>query len=143
MKDEQTGLMEEEIAREDKLAQQNPKQTTPAKTKPKAIDPQAVFARTKKIILGIKRPKILTLTILFAVLLTAYTALALLASKKEPPPIAEPQLEIASPTPKQITDPRLLEIADNIEEFKTELEKQEKLTDEFLPPIIDLNISFK
>lgn len=144
MKDEQTGLMEEEIGKEDKIASPKQPQITTDKTKNKILfGPIQLFNWAKKISLGIKRPKIITLVILFSVMVATYTALALLASKKEPPPITETAGEIPSPTPKKITDPKLIEIANEVENLKTEIDKQEAFSKDLFPPVLDLNISFK
>lgn len=144
MKDEQTGLMEEEILKEEeqttafKQAQMEQKKKKTAK-----LSLQLFYNFAKKVVLGFKRPKIITLVLLFSAVVVIYTALALLASKKQPEEIIQPTVELSSPSPKTITDPTLLKIAQDVNKFKSELVKQEGFSGDLLPPILDLDISFK
>lgn len=145
MRDEQTGLMEEEILKEeDKLS--SSKQSGDSgenKSKNTKFDPYELFTFFKKLALSFKKPKIITLIILFASILVIYSAFALLAAKRQPEVITQQTLEFPSPSPMEITNPGLIQIASDIDRFKQEVGKQEDFSSDLFPPIIDLEISFK
>ncbi|OGD88570.1 hypothetical protein A2693_03650 [Candidatus Curtissbacteria bacterium RIFCSPHIGHO2_01_FULL_40_12] len=143
MKDEQTGLMEEEILKEEeKFATPMQPDNKEDKIKSKRA-PIRLYDLAKKAALSIKRPKIITLFLLFAIILAIYTALALLASKRQPEEITQTTIETSSPSPEVVTDPALIKIANDIDNFKLELDKQEGFSSDLFPPILDLEISFK
>jgi|SRR3989344_6397191 len=145
MRDEQAGLMEEEILTEDDKLSSLKQSGDSGKNKSKntKFDPYELFTSLKKLALSFKKPKIITLIILFASILAIYSAFALLAAKRQPEVITQQNLEFPSPSPVEISDPGLIQIASDIDKFKQEVDKQENFSSELFPPVIDLEISFK
>ena len=141
MKDQEIGLMENEIVEEENVSTPTPK--TDEKTKKKIkIYPANILGFLKSLVFSFKKPKIITLFILFASIIVIYAGLTLLSVKQkdEKPNIAK--IEAESPSPQATVDPNLAQIQKRVEEYN---QKLDNLASPKRPsaPQVDLNIKFE
>jgi len=142
MKDQQQGLMEEEIITEE-LGQREESQQTPDAKKISKFQIKNLLTTTQKIALRFKKPKIATLVLLFIFLIAIYSALALLSKRNQQEIPSVPTVELTSPSPQASIDSKLTEITKKVENYNKKLENLDSYSSKLTPPIVDLEIEFK
>ena len=142
MKDQQQGLMEEEIMTEE-LGQSEESQQTPDAKKTSKFQIKNLLTTTQKIAFRFKKPKIVTLAFLFILLITIYSALALLSKRNQQEIPSVPTVELTSPSPQASIDSKLAEITKKVENYNKKLENLDNYSTKLTPPIVDLKVEFK
>lgn len=138
MKEEEFGPIEQEITKEEipqKSAGEKPK------TLPK-IQIAKVKASSLSILNGLKRPKIITLIILFGIGLLVYLGLTLMTTRQEE---EETKLSTAETpaVPSATPDATLANIAQRVEAYGQKIDSLDNFKKKLAKPIVDLEISFE
>ncbi len=139
MKNQETGVMEEEILTET----ESPTQTQPPQEdKPANKLPSFDADKLKTFVASLKAPKPIVLAILFLCLIVVYTGLLLLVKKNtKTTPVAHVFEEAAS-TPQAKTDPEVDLERKNLENFKNALKSSQNDQNDLIIPKADLEIKF-
>lgn len=142
MKDQETGVIEESIIAEENLApeQKNGQKVQPVKT-PK-LSAKKILENVKQKILSLKRPKLMTIIILFASIVTVYVGLVVFLSKQPTENSGQIILQPTSPTPQINIKNEPEEIRNKKEQFYKDLESLDSDLRNSTFPEVDLNITF-
>ncbi len=143
MSKDDTGLMEQEIINEENtkivpppVQQQNQKSQT---TK---IQPQKIFSAFKNILISSRKPKLVTLILLFIMILVVYFALILLSQRqKEIPQV--PSLTTQNFSPKTSQNPQVSNLNAQISAFNSKLDALDNYQKKLSLPSTELDISFE
>ena len=143
MKDQQQGLMEEDIFQEEIPAEvsetENQIKTATQKTLP---NPQKALLRFKNYVLHLKRPKIISIVTLLILIIVIYFALALLSTRKQEETPTNIITESTKPSTQVPIDSKLAEIAKRIETYNKKFDNLDSYSTKLPPPSIDLEIEF-
>lgn len=142
MNDQETGVIEGAIVAEENLTpeQKNaPKVKSPKKLKTSA---KKLFENVKRKILSLKRPKFITIIILFVSIITVYVALVVFLSKQPTENSGQTILQLTSPTPQINIKNEPEEITSKKEQFYKDLESLDGDLRNSIFPQVDLNITF-
>lgn len=134
------GTMEQEIVTEENLpqAQQSPE----IKLKKTFQAPKISTEKIKAGIKNFKRPKLITLVILFVTLVIISIGLNLL-SKKNAEEITPPPAFQNSSQPESSPDPNAQNISARVKIYNTKLDALMDFSKKLQKPIVDLDIEFK
>lgn len=141
MRDQEIGLMESEIVEEENTS--TPTSKTDEKTKKKIkIHPANILGFLKNLVFSFKKPKIITLFILFASIIVVYAGLTLLSVKQKETEPSIAKIEAESPSPQATIDPDLAQIQKRVEEYNQKLNNLTSLKRPAAPQV-NLNIKFE
>lgn len=141
MNDQETGVIEGTIVAEENLTpeQKNaPKVKSPKKLKTSA---KKLFENVKQKILSLKRPRLVTIIILFMSVIAVYVALVVFLSK-QPEETGQSIIPFSSPTSQTNTKNEPEEITSKKEQFYNDLESLDSDLRNSTFPQVDLNITF-
>ncbi|OGD86107.1 hypothetical protein A3B51_03150 [Candidatus Curtissbacteria bacterium RIFCSPLOWO2_01_FULL_41_18] len=141
MNDQETGVIEGTIVAEENLTpeQKNaPKVKSPKKLKTSA---KKLFENVKKEILSLKKPRLMTIIILFVSIITVYVALVVFLSQ-QPKETDQSIIPISSPTFQTNIKNEPEEITSKKEQFYKNLESLDSDLRNSIFPQVDLNITF-
>ena len=142
MKDQETGVIEGSIATEENLPGKEPKDQQKGKA-PKIPKVQVlkIISAFKQKILYLKRPKFITIIILFLAIVVLYTGLVIFLSK-QPKENQSPPIIIPSSTPQANAKELPAEINNKKDAYYKNLEILESDLKNSTFPQVDLNITF-
>ena len=133
--------MEQEIVKEENIT---PQENETAKNPPKLnVQPKKILERLKIIALHLKRPKLITIIILFSTLVVIAIALNLLSKKNQEEILSPPAIQTNSPSPQASGDISTQNITQRVKTYNSKLESLDNYQQKLQRPIVDLDISFK
>ncbi|KKR78330.1 MAG: hypothetical protein UU23_C0001G0094 [Candidatus Curtissbacteria bacterium GW2011_GWA1_40_9] len=143
MSRQDTNLMEGEILTEETLDENSNKNNefhNPNSFKPKfpKVNPKTL----KNSLRSIKKTKFLTILLSFIVLITSFSALVILSSKKPQEQIVDPSILITSPKPTPKTNQELQQLLGDINKYTKKIEGLSTSIKNYPPPKVDLEIKF-
>ena len=141
MNDQETGVIEGAIVAEENLTpeQKNaPNVKSPKKLKTSA---KKLLENVKKKILSLKRPRLMTIIILFVSITTVYVALVVFLSQ-QPEETGQSIIPFSSPTSQTNTKNEPEEITAKKEQFYKNFESLDSDLKNSIFPQVDLNITF-
>lgn len=117
-------------------------QDTAQTSKEEGQKPVSVYIdKIKQILLGLKKPKFITLGILLATALVIILTLSLMSSKNEN--VSSPtEFPTLSPIPSPSQEPSLENIAQRVKNYNDQLESRQTYQNRLPYPIVDLDINF-
>ena len=143
MKDEQQGLMEEEIFKEEQEIVSDIPPKTESKIPKKNLKQITIhFAEIlKKIIFSAKKPKIISLIAIVLIIIVISLAFNLLSQRNEDSTFDQPRSDLTLPSPQTNLDPVIVEISNKTEEFSKNINKIDIDFNKLAPPTIDYNLN--
>ena len=143
MKDEQQGLMEEEIFKEEQEIVSDIPPKTESKIPKKNLKQITIhFAEIlKKIIFSAKKPKMISLIAIVLIIIVISLAFNLLSKRNEDSIFDQPRSDITLPSPQTNLDPVIAEISNKTEEFSKNINKIDIDFNKLAPPTIDYNLN--
>ena len=141
MKNQETGIIEGSIATEENFSPDKKPVEKPKLSKIPKIQPREIFENLKKKILYFKRPKFITIIILFLSIITIYVSLVVFLSKQ---PIQNQNKSVVIPnsTPQINTKELPAEINNKKNVYYKDLEILDSDLGNTTFPQVDLNITF-
>ena|SRR3989344_4065499 len=127
--------MGQEIDQEPEEAANNQKQQNP-----KLMD---ITAKLKNFLLHLKRPKPITLIILFVTVILISIALNFLSKTNKEEAVTPAAFQSGSPSPNSSVDPGTENIAQRVKVYTEKLNSLKSFQTDLPKPIVDLDISFK
>jgi len=133
MKDEQQGLMEEEIFKEEQEIVSDIPPKTESKIPKKNLKQITIHFTEilKKIIFSAKKPKMISLIAIVLIIIVISLAFNLLSKRSD----------ITLPSPQTNLDPVIAEISNKTEEFSKNINKIDIDFNKLAPPTIDYNLN--
>lgn len=138
--DEET--MEQEITKEENLKAE-PSETSPKKAPRINIQSKQVFSLLKTFVLRFKRPRMITIIILFSTLVLVSIGLNLLSKKNQEAASNSVTFQNNSPSPETSTNPNTESITKRVKVYTDKLNSLDNYQQKLQKPIVDLDISFK
>lgn len=133
MNSESTGPMEQEIINEENIPEpDNQKNEGPKLKLPKI-----------KIHLSLKKPRLITLVILFGLIVVIYLGLILLSSKGQNEIVTAPLPLTTTTSPKSSSNPQFADLSKKIETYNNQLDNFRDYQKKLAPPQVQLDISFE
>jgi len=133
MNSESTGPMEQEIINEENIPEPvNQKNEGPKLKLPKI-----------KINLTLKKPRLITLAILFGLIVVIYLGLILLSSKDQNEIVTAPPLVTTTTSPKSSINPQFADLSKKIETYINKLDNFRDYQKKLAAPQVQLDISFE
>ena len=133
MNSESTGPMEQEIINEENIPEPvNQKNEGPKLKLPKI-----------KINLTLKKPRLITLAILFGLIVVIYLGLILLSSKDQNEIVTAPPLVTTTTSPKSSINPQFADLSKKIESYNNKLDNLDDYQKKLALPQVQLDISFE
>lgn len=133
MNSESTGSMEQEIINEENI--------------PEPVDQKKEGSKLKlpkiNIHLTLKKPRLITLVILFGLIMVIYLGLLLLSSKDQNEIVTTYQPVTATASPKSSIDPQFADLSKKIETYNNKLDNFRDYQKKLAPPSVQLDISFE
>lgn len=123
------------------IVEESPKNPTVQKLKKPNL--AEISKRLKNILTRIKRPKIVTVIILFMTIVLFSIALNVLSKKNAGEVVAPPVFNTNSPSPEASQDPSTENIAQRVKIYNEKLNNLKNFNQDLPKPIVDLAISFK
>lgn len=144
MTNEDVNLMEGDIITEENLDEGN--KNTEAKQARldtnSTEDPKMNPNTLKKKPLHAKLPKLITIFIIFVLLITSFTILAVISSKIPQEKIEDPDIFVTSPKPTAIISEELRQVYNRIDEYENKLRGLETSLKDYPPPKVDFALKF-
>ncbi len=143
MSRDDTNLMEGDILTEENLSEdeQKNKSAQPAASVEK-ISPKTSPKHLKDYLKFIKKPKFVTIIIAFIILITSFSAIAVLSEKTMQDEIVDPGVLLTSPKPTPEVDKELKKVLDEIDSFSKKVDNLETSIKNYPPPKVDLDVKF-
>ncbi|OGD95610.1 hypothetical protein A3F02_03085 [Candidatus Curtissbacteria bacterium RIFCSPHIGHO2_12_FULL_38_9b] len=143
MKDEQQGLMEEEIFKEEQEIVSDIPPKTESKIPKKNLKQITIHFTEilKKIIFSAKKPKMISLIAIVLIIIVISLAFNLLSKRNEDSIFDQPRSDITLPSPQTNLDPVIAEISNKTEEFSKNINKIDIDFNKLAPPTIDYNLN--
>lgn len=140
MKEQDTNLMEGDILTEEVASQSPPK----GKTRPfiKLKIPNIKMSMIVEKILTFKKPRFISVLILFLAFVLTLTALIVLSSKKSQQAETLPDVKIATPVANSKEIEELRDIFKDLDSYDEKVNNLNDSIDSYRPPVVELNISF-
>ena len=133
MNSESTSPMEQEIITEENISEPvNQKNEGPKLKLP-----------TIKIHLTLKKPRLITLVILFGLIVVIYLGLILLSSKDQNEIVTAPPPLTTTASPKPSINPQFTDLSKKIETYNNKLDNLDDYQKKLPPPQVQLDISFE
>lgn len=139
-----TNLMEGDILQEENLGipkeqtqPQNSKPAAPKKTLPK-FDSKNLFTKLSKL----KRPKPITIIIVFFVMIIMFSSLVVLEDKIPQEQILDPDILITSPRPTPKISEDLQKVLDEVNAYDSKVKNLNESFRNYPPPKVDLDVKF-
>ena len=134
-------VMEQEITKEQEPQLAPTPVQEPLQKPPQ--EPKNYFQNLKNLILHLKKPKPITVTILFVSLVLISIGLNLLSKKNAEETPNNSSTALTSPSPTQSADPNTQNVSARVKAYSTKLDKMDNFQKNLQKPIVDLDISFK
>lgn len=135
--EEEFGPIEQEIIKEETQKSAGER----SKFLPK-IQTAKVKASILNILRGVRRPKIITLIILFGIGLLVYLGLTLMTTRQEKEE-TKPSTQETPTVPSATSDASLTNIAQKVEAYGQKIDSLDNFQKKLAKPIVDLAIDFK
>lgn len=142
MKDQETGIIEGSIATEENFPGEEPKDQQKGKVpKTPKIQISKLFSTLKQKVLFLKRPKFITIIILFLIVMIIYVGLVVFLAK-QPKENIDRAIVIPSSTPQVNAKDLPAEITNKKDAYYKDLEILDSDLKNSAFPQVDLNITF-
>lgn len=144
MKDQETGVIEGSIATEENFTPEQKNIQKAKASKMPTISVKKVLAKAKQKILSLKRPKFITIIVLFVSIIAVYVALVVFLSK-QPKETGQSIIPFPTPSPTSQTNTKNEpeEIRNKKEQFYKDLESLDSDLRNSAFPQVYLNMTFQ
>lgn len=143
MNDNSSNLMEGGILAEENLSDQPPKKAGNQELKPtRKFVPKLDITTIKNRLSRLKKPRLITVSATFIVLVVSFALLAAFGSKKPQEVTLEPDILLTSPKPTPAVSAQVQQIYQDLARYEEKINGFSDSIKNYPPPKVDLEVKF-